>query len=347
MARLHHFILKPIVVLLVVLPFAVFAQSQDYVPLTKAEIGKPFRLRYVGLLHSEHLISSLPVGPYGATISRSGDETLVVSGDDKSHKKWSFQIEGKSPAFPYDLYVADLDRNGYKDVVLAFPTGGNGLAPLTHIITVMFDQSGRPIPFEADGYSEHNESGIPDLVDMDNDGKAELIYMNFDDGYWITSIYKAANGRWERIKGRFGRHNYPLYTRFTFRPNHKPVIPKSNRHPYTPDLSNLLPKLKGSLLSSDVPQQGDPTLWIRTKEGKRTVCKPNAWFGSFAVLVDDQNGRRIGTISANRQTIRSSLDKAASRKYTIVAYGQRRKNECSPELIWVEAKPKAIMIMLK
>jgi len=301
MAHLHQFMLKPSVIILVLLPFTVFAQSEDYLPLTKAEIGKHFKLQYIGQLHSEHLSGSLPVGLYGATISRTGDEDLVFSGEDKNHKKWSFQISGKSAAFAYDLYIADLDRNGYKDIILAFPTGGNGLAPLTHILTLMFDSAGRPIPFEADGYSEHNETGIPDLVDMDNDGKAELIYMNFDEGYWITSIYKAANGRWERVTGHFGRRNYPLYTRFTFRPNHKPIAPKVGRHPYTSDLSNLLPKLRGHLLSYEVPEQGDPTLWLSTESGKRALCKPNAWYDSFAVLVEDQAGRRIATISATKQ----------------------------------------------
>jgi hypothetical protein len=73
------------------------------------------------------------------------------------------------------------------------------------------------------------------------------------------------------------------------------------------------------------------------------MCKPAAWFDSFAVLIDDQAGRRIATISANKQAIRSLLDYAASGKYTIVGYGQRRRNQCSPELIWVEAKTKAVM----
>ena len=58
---------------------------------------------------------------------------------------------------------------------------------------------GRPVPFEADGYFQEDGRGIYDLVDLDGDRRAELVYMNFDDGYWVTNLYEAEAGRWRRV----------------------------------------------------------------------------------------------------------------------------------------------------
>ncbi|HKC85713.1 MAG TPA: hypothetical protein VKG02_07060, partial [Blastocatellia bacterium] len=79
-----------------------------------------------------------------------------------------------------------MDSNGIRDLVVIYPTGGNGLAPTSHFFSLTFDELGRPVPFKADGYFQESNKGITDLVDLDRDGRAELIYMNFDDGYWIT-----------------------------------------------------------------------------------------------------------------------------------------------------------------
>ncbi len=68
------------------------------------------------------------------------------------------------------------DRNGITDLVLVFPTGGNGWAPQNHLVTVTFESSGRPISWEADGYFEETNTGIADLVDLNRDGRADLVY---------------------------------------------------------------------------------------------------------------------------------------------------------------------------
>jgi hypothetical protein len=319
------------------------AQSEDYSPLSEAETSKLFKLEYRGRLDLDHLIDRVPIGPSGASIQVTGDQDLVFAGQDKRQRRWTFEIAGKGvPGFHYDLYTADLDHNGYMDAVLIFPTGGNGLAPTTHIITLMFDSLGRPVSFQADGYFDNDEAGISGLVDMDGDGRAELIYMNFDNGYWITHLYKARNARWERIKGRFGMHTYPLFTRFTFHPNHKPVTPRPGRHPYGPDLSDMSPKLHGRLLSYQWPDGGpssDPTLMVETAQGKKITCKLAYWYSSAAVLVDDENGRRIVSLGALTDAFDSLLKEIVAKNYTVTLYGQRRANQCSPELLWAQPRP--------
>src|SRR5262249_5320307 len=132
---------------------------------------------------------------------------------------------------------------------MIYPTGGNGLAPSSHFFSLTFDEKGRPVPFKADGYFEESAKGITDLVDLNMDGRAELIYMNFDDGYWITNLYEVRAARWRRVKGSHARRSYPLYARFTYRPNRKAVAPAWSRRPFAPDLSNKEPYFRGRLVS--------------------------------------------------------------------------------------------------
>jgi hypothetical protein len=184
-------------------PMTTLAFMNNYLPLNREEIGKPFPLKYHGTITDEEIIKSLPAGIVGTTVTRLANNDILLKGLDKNQKKWTVQIEGKSVMYPYFVYTADLDNNEVTDLVFLYPTGGNGLAPQTHLMTIMFDEMGRPIPFTADGYFDYDKKGIRDLVDINHDGNGELIYMNFDDGYWITSLYSANKGRWEKIQGQF------------------------------------------------------------------------------------------------------------------------------------------------
>ena len=53
-------------------------------------------------------------------------------------------------------------------------------------IAITFDDNARRVTFEADGYFQETDEQIFDLVDLNQNGRAELIYMNFNRGYWIT-----------------------------------------------------------------------------------------------------------------------------------------------------------------
>lgn len=235
-------------------PVSTFAQyeSQDYLPLTKAELSKRFPVTYVGTLGHERpgyfestsdkpLPASLRIGPSGAVLTSTSDENVFITGKDKRQQEWRVQLDPSVLYYACRFYEADLDRNGTRDAVLVYPTGGNGLAPTSHLLAITFDDAGRPVTFAADGYFQELDGQIFDIVDLNGDGRAELIYMNFDAGYWVTNVYEVRNARWHRIVGRHGNRRYPLYTRFTFKPNHKSTIPKRGRHPSAPELSNILP----------------------------------------------------------------------------------------------------------
>ncbi|HEV3471568.1 MAG TPA: hypothetical protein VG148_19730 [Pyrinomonadaceae bacterium] len=171
------------------------------------------------------------------TEERAGEEAanfLVFSGRDLDGKEWEVRTEGI--VYHEAVYEGDLDRNGVRDLVFAAGTGGNGLAPPRHLVFLTFDRRGHPGLFEATGYFDARASDIYDLTDLDGDGRAELLFMVYDDGYWITNLYRVRDARWSRVEGRFAGLRFPAYTRFTNRPNHRPVRPAPGRNPRAPDL---------------------------------------------------------------------------------------------------------------
>ena len=324
-------------------------ENQAYLPLSRAEISKKFPVKYAGTLGNQRpgyfesledkpLAGKLAIGPSGATVTTTTEDNFVVAGKDKHNHDWTVQL-GLSYACRF--YEADLDHNEIRDAVIVFPTGGNGLAPTSHLLAITFDRNGRPVTFEADGYFQESGGKIFDLVDLDQDGQAELIYMNFDDGYWITNLYEVTNARWKKKAGRQGRRVYPLYTRFTLRENHKPSVPKSTRHPFAPDLSNTSPRLLGRLISyqwANASQSEDISLRVRERTGKVVSSQPVSWYSSFVVVVDSNEGRKIVSLSANEAAVKSLLDKIVGERYEVALYGQRRFNTSSPEILWAHPR---------
>ena len=321
------------------------AFMNGYLPLSKAEIATSFPVKYQGTLGPGHIIKTLPAGPSGLTVSTNQNGDLLFTGNDKLQKKWTIAISDEGSAFPYYAFTSDLDHDGTPDLILVCGTGGCGLAPSAHFLCFLFDASGRPVPFTADGYFDYDDHGIRDLVDIDGDGKADFVYMNYDDGYWITSLYQASNGHWQKLQGRLRSWIFPIHTRFTNRENHTPVTPKSGRHPFAPDLSNADSTTQGRLLGyqwANVEQSEDIQLNVKTARGETVVCKPVSWYSTFSVVLDEPTGRQIVSLSANQKSVRTLLDKIVAANCTVALFGQRRPNFPSPELLWAIPQSKDV-----
>jgi hypothetical protein len=237
--------------LAVVFTFApVVAKAQgfnaDYLPF-RADLLRPFPMKRTAVPDDLHNGQTLLIA--GVTISEEVKEKpvstsngpdvefirhLVFRGHDLRGRAW--QLKTEACLYCVAVYEGDLDHNGVQDLIVASGTGGNGLAPPTYLLFLTFDRTGSPSFFKTSGFYDLKEDGISELADLDGDGRAELVYMSFDDGYWITNVYRMKDGRWNRIVGRFAALQFPLYTRFTKNPNHKPVTPARGRHPLAPDL---------------------------------------------------------------------------------------------------------------
>ena len=339
----------PTLVLLLVLPTLCAARQNDsYLPLSGREMARRFPMRYLGTAYEgaggssgERRETRLPerisIGVSGARVEKTDEEGLVITGLDRNGAAWRVRL-GRFVETPSSrFYTSDLDGDKTGDLVIYFPTGGNGLAPSSHIYTLTFDPRGRPIPFEADGYFQEDARGIQDLVDLDGDRRAELVYMNFNEGYWVTNLYEAEGGRWRRVKGRHATRSYPLYTRFTNRPNRRPTMPRAWRNPFAPDLSNAAPVLSGTLSSyewADIQQSEDVKLLVSTV-GSEVACSPVSWYGSFGLVTDTPQGREVVTAYGNEARVKELLSQAVRNKTMVIVYGKRRHDSCSPEWVWL------------
>ena len=318
------------------------AENQNYLPLGRAELGRPFPLKRVASLDgTQNFTRRLSIGVATAELKLDEERGfLILTGKDRAGNAWSVAATGGSPG-GVEIYEADLDRNGLRDLILHAPTGGNGLAPSSHLVVVTFErETGRPVRFEAEGYFDADAKRIFDLRDMNGDGRAELIYMNYDDGYWITNLYTAANARWRRIKGRFGARAYPLYTRFTDRPNRRATTPSVGRQPFAPDLSNDAPNLRGRLVSyrwANVSQSEDIELNFETTAGQQVTCRPASWYSSFIVVKDSARGREIFSL-IGEEDIKRALDEIVAGRYEVSLSGQRKAEGCQPEVMWARVE---------
>ncbi|HYP02668.1 MAG TPA: hypothetical protein VER76_20945, partial [Pyrinomonadaceae bacterium] len=307
-------------------------------PLSGAELGRPFTLKHLGWISpsSERRVN---VGVSSATLKYTEEGELRLEGKDRAGDSWSVALTGASGAQGYE---GDVDRNNLRDLLLVVPTGGNGLAPSSHLVAVTFESDGRPARFEAEGYFDADAKGIFDLRDLNGDGQAELIYMNFDDGYWITHLYTVRAARWRRIRGRFGSRSYPLYTRFTDRPNRRAVAPRPGRRPFAPDLSNDTASARHARLRSyrwaNVSHSEDVELTFETRAGQQLICRPVSWFASFTVVSDRTRERKIFSLAVAAEEVKTALDEIIASGVEVELYGARDAKNCSPETLWAKMK---------
>lgn len=339
------------------LPLYGFAQelTDSYLPLSKAETARRFPLKYAGNfapgeLDPEEkpkptlLPERIPIGVSGAQLTKHNSEDaeeLELAGKDKNGKNWSVRFGGTAMHHGFRFYTADLDKNGIQDGVMLAATLGNGTAPTMHITTLTFDDAGRPILFEIEGYFHAVKDGIFDVVDLDRDGLAEIIYLNHSDGYWVTNIYECSKARWARINGKHAERKFPLYTRFTNRPNRVAVTPKAGKHPESDDLSNATARVSGQLMSykwADVNASEDIVLKVKSSDGKTIEGSPTSWYSSFSVVIDKPEGRRIVQMSVNEKDFKAALDEVVNGKYAVAFFGQRGKEQISPEMLWATGK---------
>ena len=55
---------------------------------------------------------------------------------------------------------------------------------------------------------------------------------------------------------------------------------------------------------------------------------------SFAVVIDKPEGRRIVQMSVNEKDFKAVLDEVVNGKYEVAFFGQRCKEQLSPEMLW-------------
>jgi hypothetical protein len=327
---------------LLVVPGSALAFERGYLPIPDEALPRPFPLTRVGACPETQ--DSMAVGKYTL---RNDDEAgaLTLSGTDKKGKAW--EVQGFAGKLGCEVFTADLDKDGALDVIISQATGGTGLAPTTLLTLVRFDLKGRPLPWAVNGRYETSTEpvGIADLVDLDGDGRPELLHMGFDDGYWFTSAYTTTPTGWVQVHGKKGKWSFPLWTRFTKTPNREASRPNKKHHPFEEDRSSHVnlgdaPSPLAELVlpdaaedkSAKVQQTNDPELGF----GGGERCSFKAWNGTGFVVVDRPSGRKATSISAT-EPFHEVLQAAQQGKWKGRWAGQLRKDVCTPDTVWFEA----------
>ena len=332
--------IRVLIAVLALLPATGATYMKGYLPLKDSEIANRFPQRVLRAKFVQDM-NAVRVGFATVRFLQETNE-IQFSGVDGARKPWIVTADAMRGG---GLYSADLDQNGTVDLIYAAYTGGNGLAPPMHVLTLLFDAAGRPVPCEMDGYFEVDGRGLEDLVDLDGDGRAELIRQAYDDGYWITSVYEARDAHWHRISGQHASRAFPIYTRFTNRANRVPTTPAPGRHPVEDDLSNDTTAYSGTLTAvhwANVSQSENPELGL--SDG--TVCIPVAWYSSMVVVRDTADGRKAATLGAPEKAhgllneimrAQIGVNVKGNRRYAVTGDNKSKPVRCVPETIWASA----------
>lgn len=316
-----------------------YAFFDDYLPLSKAEIRKRISMQHLATLDPSQLISKLKIGQHSIKLSTSSEDELILSGQTTKQGSWTASLMSIYAMFPVEAYQADLDGNGQQDLILLKPTAGNGLAPTQHITVLSFDADGQVTPWQVEGYFATDKQGIVDFLDLNGNGRAELVFMSYGEGYWQTVLYEAQNGQWTQIHGKFAGKTYPLLTRFTIKANHKIAHPNKLKPIEPVSLATDKKVLTGYLKSyqwANVEQSEDISLLIQTDK-KLIKCQPSSWHSLFRLVIDKPQQREIISLGANSKTLQARLQEIMAKQYPLKVYGQRAAEACSPEEIWVNA----------
>jgi len=311
------------------------AVGTGHMPLTPAELAHRVKMQQVSLKFEPGV---LEVSGVKIEIKSGGDYNLAVfSGQDKAGKPWICwawvgALEGA-------LYTADLNNDGSRDMIFVSSTAGNGWAPSSQILTLVFEPSGRPLVTTFDGYFAYDASGVKDMVDFAGDGRTALVRQSFDDGYWVTSLYTLENRRWKRAHGRVGGRTFPLYTRFTTADNHTTTIPTRGRHPREDDMSTASADW-GAVRIEDIKwSEREQSLTVVLSGGRR--CDAT----NGLVIIDTTDGRQAATGVAQVER-RKLFERAKADSLLVTPFGaiasrnhDAAQPACAPDSIWAQEAP--------
>lgn len=121
---------------------------------------------------------------------------------------------------PNSVYQADLDANGAKDFIVFYNYRGNGLASQKDRVDIFLKNKGgsyQKVSFDT------LSAGLEDFVDLDRDGKYEVIITGFYPGskhnYFTYDIYRLKGYRLVNADNRYSA--FPKFIWITYNKNDK------------------------------------------------------------------------------------------------------------------------------
>ena len=145
--------------------------------------------------------------PFGLTIQ---DGKLVL-----------VNVKENGDPLPYAVYWVDVDKNGFKDFIVFYEWGGSSLAGGQGEVYLNKDgKSYQKITYET------IRGGLEDFVDIDKDGKYEVIitgvYAGEKHNYFTYNIYEFKGYNLVNANARF--NGFPKFVWMTNKPNDKDTV---------------------------------------------------------------------------------------------------------------------------
>lgn len=130
--------------------------------------------------------------------------------------------EEKTP-LPNSVYQVDLDGNGKKDFIVFYNYRGSGLESQKDMVEIFLKRKeGVYRRISYDTFS----AGLEDFVDLDRDGKYEVIVTGFYHGvkhnYFTYNIYKFKDNKLINADSQF--KDYPKFVWITYKKNDKDTV---------------------------------------------------------------------------------------------------------------------------
>lgn len=144
------------------------------------------------------------------------------------------QMTERELPMPYIVYRADLDGNGLYDYIVFYSYHGNSLASLASRVEIFLAK--KEGTYNKISY-ENQDSGLEDFVDLNNDGKHEVIItdLRIVDGhtYFTYNVYEFKEYRLVNADAKF--KGFPKFIWYTFKSNDKDTtrLTKEERALYT------------------------------------------------------------------------------------------------------------------
>lgn len=298
------------------------AFSIDYLPLTDAELS----LRFKQHLLCDPLMPGNSCKTSSYTIRLSKDSVLQLSGLDVSAKAWS--VNAACTAGYASVWTSDLDRNGKEDLLFVSSSPRDGWQPTSQLLIVLFDKDGRPVPWQMFGYFEVDSRGVKDILDLDENGMADVLTQSFSGGFWSTSLYETVAGR-VKERAQHGYRTFPIQTKFTYKPNRLP----SKRRPQSGFCNSNEASESTTISRVLCPSKPIGSTSIVFANG-RSLSEKQA--NSVCVVLDEPAGRRAAFLPL--LACRSLLEEIKARQMPVQA---PKKAKAPSVVLWASRSQSA------
>lgn len=196
------------------LVYASEAQMPSGVQVKSQEtLGTPIRQQKIADCNFQ---SSAPVSFGTGTMVTDPGGPVTLSGIDRRGKKWTAIYEDVAPGAGCELWQAYLGDNGEVDLIFV-QHGMDGSGGWDTVLSLLlFDNQGRPFPWQAIAKFTVDDSGVRELVQLEQEKKpVAIVPERKDDDRWNERVsyqaYTFAGTRATELVGTYGGVTWPLY----------------------------------------------------------------------------------------------------------------------------------------